>query len=326
MGNGIVYIYGLVDPRKELTIENVRYVGKTKNTLQRRLSGHISDSKKGYLPIHRWIKKLKKDDQKPAHIILKESDESNWEFDERKYIAELRKTNNLLNISDGGESGYSFKQEVYQYSEDGEYLRNFDSIFDFADFYKIRPQAISKIIDQKGQKSYRGTYLFSSHEKANVFKFTKTLKHMTPIVQYTLDGIFVSEYKSQTEAERKTNIIQSGINLCLKGKCKQFKNFHWFYKNGVPKNIVKYRKYSTNVKPIIQYNLDGNLINEFESISDATRKLNISSGHIVTTIKKSKQCRGFIFKYKDDTSKIIPEDYNKYPTNLKPINKFKFKK
>jgi hypothetical protein len=29
----VVYIYGLVDPRNELTIENVRYVGKTKNPI-----------------------------------------------------------------------------------------------------------------------------------------------------------------------------------------------------------------------------------------------------------------------------------------------------
>jgi predicted site-specific integrase-resolvase len=41
----IVYIYGLIDPREELIIENVRYVGKTKNNINRRLSQHVENSK-----------------------------------------------------------------------------------------------------------------------------------------------------------------------------------------------------------------------------------------------------------------------------------------
>ncbi len=44
------------------------YVGITKNTLYRRLSGHKSDSKKGNTKVHNWIKARQKDG---CEIIIK---------------------------------------------------------------------------------------------------------------------------------------------------------------------------------------------------------------------------------------------------------------
>ena len=94
----VVYIYGLVDPRNELTIENVRYVGKTKGIVWRRLCKHVQDSKTGIAPVHKWIRKLKLDNQRPVYIILEQCDENTWKEAERKYITLLRKSNRLLKV------------------------------------------------------------------------------------------------------------------------------------------------------------------------------------------------------------------------------------
>ena len=99
----VVYIYGLVDPRNELTIENVRYVGKTKQKIWKRLCGHVRDSKKENAPVHKWIRNLKDNNQRPVYITLEECNENTWKDCERKYIALLRKSNKLLNVTDGGD-------------------------------------------------------------------------------------------------------------------------------------------------------------------------------------------------------------------------------
>lgn len=50
-----------------------------------------------------------------------------------------------------------------------------------------------------------------------------------PVLQYTLDGEFVREWISATEAGRN-GFSQSSINNCCLGKAKTHKGFRWSYK------------------------------------------------------------------------------------------------
>ncbi len=55
-------------------------------------------------------------------------------------------------------------------------------------------------------------------------------------------------------------------------------------------------------KPIIQYSLDGNIINSFKSIKDAEKYLNIrySGNNIITCLKgKQKTAYGYIWRYEN---------------------------
>lgn len=52
----------------------------------------------------------------------------------------------------------------------------------------------------------------------------------TPIVQLTLDGKFVKEFRSQQEASRITGIQQSDISRCCAGRRKSTKGYTWRYK------------------------------------------------------------------------------------------------
>ena len=54
-------------------------------------------------------------------------------------------------------------------------------------------------------------------------------------------------------------------------------------------------------KAILQYDLDGNLLREFYSISEASRVLDISMGSILDCLKRrTNKSREFIFRYKDN--------------------------
>ena len=53
--------------------------------------------------------------------------------------------------------------------------------------------------------------------------------------------------------------------------------------------------------PILQLDMNNNLIKEWESLSEASRKLNISLGNICNSCKgKRKSCGGFKWKYKEE--------------------------
>ena len=55
-------------------------------------------------------------------------------------------------------------------------------------------------------------------------------KHYKPIIQYTLDGEFVAEYKSMCEASKQTGIKQQHISNVCNGKRKTAGCFVWKWK------------------------------------------------------------------------------------------------
>jgi len=62
------------------------------------------------------------------------------------------------------------------------------------------------------------------------FNNPKTSK---PVLQYTLDGVFVAEYPSIMEAERQTKVNRSQIRNCCNNKshCKSAGGYIWKYKS-----------------------------------------------------------------------------------------------
>jgi len=55
-------------------------------------------------------------------------------------------------------------------------------------------------------------------------------KNKKPVLQYTLDGLFVKEYES-TKAVRRDGYNQSNVWKCCHNKSKTHKNFIWKFKN-----------------------------------------------------------------------------------------------
>jgi len=235
---GIVYIYGLIDPRSS----KIFYIGFTQN-LKKRFNIHLN------INGHRREKNLYKDNVirkilnlglEPKMIIL-DSCEKKINTNLNKYEHEIleihyiKKYNDsgikLTNLTTGGDGGCTYQRKVFQYSEEGKFLKEYESVNDCANIYNVNPDIISKVIDQRGKKSYRATYLFSSKEKANSFEFKETKKDNIPILQYSVENILINEYKSQKEASILTNISQPNINHCLKNKRNFAGGFIWKYKN-----------------------------------------------------------------------------------------------
>jgi hypothetical protein len=231
----IVYIYGLVDPRNELTIENVRYVGKTKQMVWKRLCGHVRDSKKESAPVHKWIHKMKLNGERPVYIILEECDENNWKEVERKYIALLKKSNRLLNVTDGGDDVGNYYHpptiELYCYDENGDFKIKYLSMTEASNDVHVNISKISLALDQKIRKSSAGYYWFTNPQEKENIVFRKAAKRNISIVQKTLMDEFIAEFTGQGEAERITGISSKLINKCLRiPTYSQTNGYKWEYK------------------------------------------------------------------------------------------------
>lgn len=87
----------------------------------------------------------------------------------------------------------------------------------------------------------------SEERKKEISKYAKemwingTLDKNKPVIQMTLDGEFVAEWKSATDCARQTEFRQSGIHYACNGgyfdkarnkwhKCNQYKGYLWRYK------------------------------------------------------------------------------------------------
>ncbi len=295
-----VYIYTLINPLNN----QIFYVGYTNNPT-RRINEHI---KYKYNPLKDGIiAEILCNKLKP---ILKIIDECEYFFNLKEnmfeherleiyYIKKYRDSGiHLTNLTDGGGVGNIHFIPVYQFNEFGEFLKKYDSITEASESVMVSISKISVALDQKINKSSAGFYWFSSMDGIKNVKLRKAAKKNIPIVQYSLEGEFLNKFKGQGEAERVTRIKSKQINKCLrKNGYNQAGGYMWFYENNLPKEIKKYKKFCTR-KPISQYDLNDNLITNYNSITEATKILNMSSGIIVSNLKHvTKTCKGFVFTY-----------------------------
>ena len=90
-----------------------------------------------------------------------------------------------------------------------------------------------------GEKNWNfGKHLSEQHKqklrrpKTEIEKqHMREAKPKKPVVQYTKDMVFVAEYESTREAERRTGVDHRRIINCCRGKIKTTGGFVWKYKN-----------------------------------------------------------------------------------------------
>lgn len=98
--DNLVIIYGLLDPETG----ELRYVGKTKVSVERRLTNHLCDKSRNHRTS--WIANLKRRGMIPECVIIEECSEDIWEEAEMFYISYFSSLGcNLTNSTKGGDGG-----------------------------------------------------------------------------------------------------------------------------------------------------------------------------------------------------------------------------
>lgn len=114
-----------------------------------------------------------------------------------------------------------------------------------------------------------------------------------PILQYDLDGNFIREWKSIAEAKRERMLLNE--RALRNGRTSN--GFLWRYKNNTEINL-KIEGYSKNTIHILQIDLNGIIIKEWDSAYAAAKTLGIDNGSIRHCCNgRGKTVGGYIWKY-----------------------------
>ena len=168
---------------------------------------------------------------------------------EQKYISMYKEGGKSYNISDGGEGNWGYK---------------------FTDEQRKRMSEA-----QKGKKQSQET--IAKRVAKNTGK-TRTdeqkMKTSKSVIQYDLQGNFISEYFSINEASRQTGINNAHIGDC----CNKIKNrksaggFLWAFKGDTIPSLYKENYNRKKVKCVFT----NGIIKQWNSMKEAMEELNIS--------------------------------------------------
>jgi group I intron endonuclease len=241
-----VSIYTLANPETN----EVRYIGKTKKKLYRRLSEHIATSKN--LKDHRakWIQSLLRQNLSPKIELLEMCFEKNWQETEKFWIRTLKFLGvNLVNQNEGGcgNNGHKFSEESKQkisMSLTGK-KQSRETIEKRASQMrgrKLSAEHIAKCVATRISRQYKMSDSLKqkisdinknkklSEEHKAIFNYHAQLnnaKNSKKVAQYSLTGELLGVYSCAREASLKTSANVSNIRLCCKNKRKTSGGFMW---------------------------------------------------------------------------------------------------
>ena len=293
MQEKIFYNYVYLDPRKpgNYNYDNLHfdfepfYVGKGQGD---RCYFHLIEvprKKCNYKKFNK-IRKIKESNLEPIILKIYENLEESIAFKNEIYLIETigrhdKGLGPLSNLNDGGKGGDNFT-----YNPNKELIRE-KMVKNHADFKKEKHPSYGKhMTDESKQKN--------SNSQPN----------KREIYQYSLDGILIKKYNTLMSIGRELNIHVGDILSCCNGYLKTVSGFFWSFTllndDEIINRIDIIKNIKTKKRKIIQYDLNNNYINEFNSIREAARFVEIGHYHIINCLKNRQRTAGnFIWKYKD---------------------------
>jgi group I intron endonuclease len=129
-------------------------------------------------------------------------------------------------------------------------------------------------------------------------KISNKRKKIKPVLQYDLYGNFIKKWEAISDAEKSLGVNNNtNISACCLGKQKTAWGFIWRFENG---DIEKKIEGVKHTQVVVQYDLEGNFIKEWDNIKQIKETLGFSYSTLYECVNgRWKQCSGFIWKYKE---------------------------
>ena len=187
---------------------------------------------------------------------------------------------------------------VLMFDDKENVLQEFSSIKEAAEFIGISQSCISQCV--RGTLKSCGGYIWRYKNYCrkpldvkllDVPFPTKIFSSKVRVLQYNLEGQFVEEYESMTEASKATGISLPHIAQCTYGERDSAGNYMWKIKEGeeITLQIEPYKQRPRRAKSVLQYDINGNLMHEYPTIEDAVHANNISRGTIMKCLQDPKK-------------------------------------
>ncbi len=196
---------------------------------------------------------------------------------------------NVLKKYNRNESHY---KEVYQFDLSGAFIKKWNSLQDAEKELNILYSSISSCCNGKIKSA--GGYIWSYKNECKPYKKKSIAKK---VYQYSLSGLFIREWDTAQEAADYYNFNRKLINACCNKQQKSAHGYQWSYSK--QEQLPMWISNEPMIRVIEQLSLQDELIDSFNSISEAARSLGVSVTSIQNCLKgRSKTAHGYKWKYK----------------------------
>lgn len=269
-------------------VENgYKYIGLTETSVQTRLQRHYDEALQG--KSNSPFKKAIRDGRKFKVSVLKDNIDTPEQaaFWERTFIDKYK---TYVGCSDckgyngtrGGEVVPSHLRKsncILQYDIDGSFIGYFDSISQAAESVGVSRPALTQVLNGNGITCGGYQWRYANDDRPVLQVRDGMDNNRRAIIQYDLDGNYVDTFFSAEDAARSVNTYSSSIIKVCKGKHHSHKGYIWRYEDDTSeiKGLDEVAKSSADRKrSILQYDLNGNFLNYYESAKDAEAITGIS--------------------------------------------------
>lgn len=154
------------------------------------------------------------------------------------------------------------------------------------------------------QKNDITTFYKIDTNKSDMSNKRTTTRELQRVCQYDLDGNYLNSYESVDVAADDTGVSKESIRRVCSGVRNTGGGYMWrrYCEEEIPKKIGAYSKevQTSTPRKISQYNVSGEIIETYDSISEAVRKTGINAKSIRENAKgKQNHAGGYIWKYVD---------------------------
>ena len=259
------------------------YIGKTSRPPKIRWGLNGNNYKENQPLMYNAIKKYGWDNI--DHIILEEkltaeeADIKEQEYIEKFHSYYLDELGPGYNMTRGGEGSARLDiNKIEQLYKQGK------NTYNIADELKINRSSAANVLKKLGYDLSKNNYKMIS--------------------QFTLDGKYIASYESAREAERITGVDYKLISGVLRGITKSSNGYQWrYYTDDDIFGIlpISRKKGGLPEKRIAQYDMNGNLLQIFDSVADAAKSVNRTRSNIRCAAQgKYKSSAGYKWKFVDE--------------------------
>lgn len=166
---------------------------------------------------------------------------------------------------------------------------------------KLSDEHVEKLRIAKTGTKHADTSKIKMSESQNL-RYEKAIHR--EVLQLNKNMEVLNEFQNCQKAAKATGINENNILRACSGQRHTAKGFIWRHKYDDPNRIFKERLPHPNKKAVCQFNLEGVLINEFFSITEASKLTNIDKTAIGENCKGLlHKAGGFIWRFKEDNKK-----------------------
>lgn len=302
------------------TINNKIYVGVHGTEDSSKFDGYIGNSiniyksnpelKNPKIPFHKAVKKYGYNAFKRATIKVFETEQEALDLEAEIVNEEFIKRSDTYNITLGGGMPPLLNKVVYQYSFDGIFIKEWNSLTEAGNKLNISPSSIGRaaLFKCTSAKSFWSFYKFTNLDIQEYKKYSPEKQ----VYIYNEFGIYERSFNSMSECAKFLNDTISHIQRSIKTGVKT-KGYY------ISLDLV-----SQYVKPKIerlsgiihQYDLNGNYIQSFNSPNDLQRELNINIKGVNNSIRLQESYKGFLWIRGEKINKLEPHKPKKTPRKI----------